>query len=89
MHVRLLFYLHFQQYDIHGLAIHPQKDLLLTADNRGRIDQWYLFAQNQTSADVLKDMNRGNEQGIQIDTLEERKRSRIETKELPHPVYNL
>ena len=60
--------------------------MVLTADNRGRIDQWYLFAQNPTSADVLNDMNRGNEQGIPIAALDERKHSRIETKELPHPV---
>ena len=68
------------------MTIHPQKDLVLTADSKGRMDQWYILSQNETPADVLQEMTRGNEQGIAIDSLEQLKQSPLQTRELTHPV---
>lgn len=85
-HVRLIILTHVQQYDIHGLTIHPQKDLVLTSDNKGRIDQWYVLSQNPTSQEVLNAITRGNEQNVTVDLLEELKLSPLKTVELTHPV---
>ena len=54
---------------------------------KGRIDQWYLFSQNETPSDIVREMDRGNEQGIAIDSLETLSRSAIQTSELSHPVF--
>ena len=60
---------------------------MITADVTGQILQWYLLAENETPENILRDIQRGNEQGKTVNSLETLKNSPIEKKTLNTPVH--
>ena len=85
-HVILTITNHLQQYEIHGVAIHPTKEYFITSDSKGRIDQWYVLSENETPSSITQDISRGNEQGVLMESIEAMKKSPLKTIEISHPV---
>ena len=71
------------------MAIHRSHPLVLTGDSQGRIDQWYVLQKAATPAVQQEEIQRANDQGVELSWL-------CHDPELPprilaenHPVRNM